>query len=106
MCNMRCIIKKIDFLEWSFSSSNIKKLRICKVFSNYFRYLLCCITNLSLYPFSVSPVGIIFHKNSNAALEKCKKHIELIANTLQLEGFSRIDAFVNVDSGDVSRDSI
>lgn len=27
--------------------------------------------------------------------------MELIANTLQLEGFSRIDAFVNVDSGEV-----
>lgn len=37
----------------------------------------------------------------NEALEKCKRHIELIANTLQLEGFSRIDAFVNVDSGEV-----
>ncbi|KAK4771280.1 hypothetical protein SAY87_031812 [Trapa incisa] len=35
------------------------------------------------------------------ALEKCKQRIELIANTLQLEGFSRIDAFVNVDSGEV-----
>ncbi|GAV80851.1 Dala_Dala_lig_N domain-containing protein/Dala_Dala_lig_C domain-containing protein [Cephalotus follicularis] len=38
---------------------------------------------------------------SNEALEKCKQRIELIANTLQLEGFSRIDAFVNVDSGEV-----
>lgn len=38
---------------------------------------------------------------SNEALEQCKKHIELIANTLQLEGFARIDAFVNVDSGEV-----
>ncbi|PKI31309.1 hypothetical protein CRG98_048301, partial [Punica granatum] len=35
------------------------------------------------------------------ALEKCKQRIELIADTLQLEGFSRIDAFVNVDSGEV-----
>lgn len=38
---------------------------------------------------------------SNEALEKCKQRIELIANTLQLEGFSRIDAFVNVDTGEV-----
>ncbi|KAL9260564.1 D-alanine--D-alanine ligase-like protein [Drosera capensis] len=35
------------------------------------------------------------------ALKKCKQWIELIADTLQLEGFSRIDAFVNVDSGEV-----
>lgn len=32
---------------------------------------------------------------------KCKQRIELIANTLELEGFSRIDAFVNADSGEV-----
>lgn len=38
---------------------------------------------------------------STEALDKCKQHIELIANTLQLEGFSRIDAFVNVDNGEV-----
>nr|WDA42971.1 D-alanine--D-alanine ligase [Fagopyrum tataricum] len=38
---------------------------------------------------------------SDEALERCKQRIELIANTLQLEGFSRIDAFVNVDSGEV-----
>lgn len=38
---------------------------------------------------------------SNEALERCKHRIELIANTLQLEGFSRIDAFLNVDSGEV-----
>lgn len=38
---------------------------------------------------------------SNEALEKCKERIELIANTLQLEGFSRIDAFVHADSGEV-----
>ena len=38
---------------------------------------------------------------SKEALERCKEYIELIANTLQLEGFSRIDAFVNVDSGEV-----
>ncbi|XP_031376335.1 uncharacterized protein LOC116192059 isoform X2 [Punica granatum] len=38
---------------------------------------------------------------SAEALEKCKQRIELIADTLQLEGFSRIDAFVNVDSGEV-----
>ncbi|KAH6777938.1 D-alanine-D-alanine ligase family [Perilla frutescens var. frutescens] len=51
-------------------------------------------TGINLTP---PPLSII----SNEALEKCKKHIELIANTLQLEGFSRIDAFVNVDSGEV-----
>ncbi|KAF3682467.1 hypothetical protein FXO38_01283 [Capsicum annuum] len=38
---------------------------------------------------------------SSATLERCKKHIELIANTLQLEGFSRIDAFVHADTGEV-----
>uniref|UniRef100_A0A803MB92 ATP-grasp domain-containing protein n=1 Tax=Chenopodium quinoa TaxID=63459 RepID=A0A803MB92_CHEQI len=35
------------------------------------------------------------------ALEKCKQRVELVANALQLEGFSRIDAFVNVDTGEV-----
>ncbi|XXG39900.1 hypothetical protein AAC387_Pa01g0745 [Persea americana] len=35
------------------------------------------------------------------ALQKCKERIEIIANALELEGFSRIDAFVNVDSGEV-----
>ncbi|CAK7336655.1 unnamed protein product [Dovyalis caffra] len=44
----------------------------------------------------------VIHSNpNNEALERCKQRIELIANTLQLEGFSRIDAFVNVDSGEV-----
>lgn len=38
---------------------------------------------------------------SSAALERCKKRIELIANTLQLEGFSRVDAFVHADTGEV-----
>ncbi|VAH26076.1 unnamed protein product [Triticum turgidum subsp. durum] len=38
---------------------------------------------------------------SEDALEKCKKCIEMMANTLGLEGFSRIDAFVNVRSGEV-----
>ncbi|EXB63180.1 D-alanine--D-alanine ligase [Morus notabilis] len=51
-------------------------------------------TGINLTP---PPLSII----SNEALERCKKNIELIANTLQLEGFSRIDAFVNVDSGEV-----
>ncbi|XP_041996720.1 uncharacterized protein LOC121746842 [Salvia splendens] len=51
-------------------------------------------TGINLTP---PPLSII----STEALEKCKQHIELIANTLQLEGFSRIDAFVNVDSGEV-----
>ncbi|KAK9290008.1 hypothetical protein L1049_008171 [Liquidambar formosana] len=51
-------------------------------------------TGINLTP---PPLSII----SNEALETCKQRIELIANTLQLEGFSRIDAFVNVDSGEV-----
>ncbi|XP_073272929.1 uncharacterized protein [Primulina huaijiensis] len=51
-------------------------------------------TGINLTP---PPLSII----SSDALERCKKRIELIANTLQLEGFSRIDAFVNVDSGEV-----
>ncbi|KAI8557175.1 hypothetical protein RHMOL_Rhmol05G0315800 [Rhododendron molle] len=51
-------------------------------------------TGVNLTP---PPVSII----SNEALARCKQRIELIANTLELEGFSRIDAFVNVDSGEV-----
>ncbi|XP_038903730.1 uncharacterized protein LOC120090245 isoform X2 [Benincasa hispida] len=51
-------------------------------------------TGINLTP---PPLSII----SNESLEKCKQHIELIANALQLEGFSRIDAFVDVDSGKV-----
>uniref|UniRef100_A0ACD5WQY3 Uncharacterized protein n=1 Tax=Avena sativa TaxID=4498 RepID=A0ACD5WQY3_AVESA len=38
---------------------------------------------------------------SEAALQRCKSCIETMANTLGLEGFSRIDAFVNVRSGEV-----
>lgn len=51
-------------------------------------------TGINLTP---PPFSII----SNEALMSCKQRIELIANTLQLEGFSRIDAFVNADSGEV-----
>ncbi|TYK24923.1 D-alanine--D-alanine ligase family protein isoform 1 [Cucumis melo var. makuwa] len=51
-------------------------------------------TGINLTP---PPLSII----SNESLGKCKQHIELIANALQLEGFSRIDAFVDVDSGKV-----
>ncbi|KAL6987925.1 hypothetical protein U1Q18_013671 [Sarracenia purpurea var. burkii] len=51
-------------------------------------------TGINLTP---PPLSII----SNEILARCKQHIELIANTLQLKGFSRIDAFVNVDSGEV-----
>ncbi|XP_020211469.1 uncharacterized protein LOC109796203 isoform X1 [Cajanus cajan] len=51
-------------------------------------------TGINLTP---PPLSIM----SENALNRCKQHIELIANTLQLEGFSRIDAFVNVDSGEV-----
>jgi D-alanine-D-alanine ligase-like ATP-grasp enzyme len=38
---------------------------------------------------------------SKEALERCKQGIELIAETLGLEGFSRIDAFVHVETGEV-----
>ncbi|PSS34736.1 D-alanine--D-alanine ligase [Actinidia chinensis var. chinensis] len=51
-------------------------------------------TGINLTP---PPLSIM----SDEALARCKQRIELIANTLQLEGFSRIDAFVNVDSGEV-----
>ncbi|OVA12683.1 D-alanine--D-alanine ligase [Macleaya cordata] len=51
-------------------------------------------TGINLTP---PPTSII----SEEALARCKQHIELIANTLGLEGFSRIDAFVNVDNGEV-----
>ncbi|KAJ1387599.1 Pre-ATP-grasp domain superfamily [Sesbania bispinosa] len=51
-------------------------------------------TGINLTP---PPLSIMSEK----ALQRCKQHIELIANTLQLEGFSRIDAFVNVDTGEV-----
>ncbi|XP_021289787.1 uncharacterized protein LOC110420741 [Herrania umbratica] len=51
-------------------------------------------TGINLTP---PPVSIM----SNEVLGRCKQRIELIANTLELEGFSRIDAFVNVDNGEV-----
>ncbi|GAB4833237.1 hypothetical protein Ancab_031484 [Ancistrocladus abbreviatus] len=51
-------------------------------------------TGINLTP---PPVSII----SVAALKLCKQRIELIANALQLEGFSRIDAFIHVDTGEV-----
>ncbi|KAL3753499.1 hypothetical protein ACJRO7_000840 [Eucalyptus globulus] len=51
-------------------------------------------TGINLTP---PPVSIM----SDEALERCKQRIEVIANTLHLEGFSRIDAFVNVDTGEV-----
>ncbi|KAG9455168.1 hypothetical protein H6P81_008072 [Aristolochia fimbriata] len=38
---------------------------------------------------------------SESTLQKCKERIEIIANALDLEGFSRIDAFVNADNGEV-----
>lgn len=38
---------------------------------------------------------------SEDSLQRCKKSIEIMANSLGLEGFSRIDAFVNVRSGEV-----
>ncbi|KAL9256034.1 D-alanine--D-alanine ligase-like protein [Drosera capensis] len=46
-------------------------------------------------------VTVIVFYSIEEALKKCKRRIELIAGTLQLERFSRIDAFVNVDSGEV-----
>lgn len=60
------------------------------------------ITLFSFLPLLLT-IFFVFCKSSNETLEKCKTRIELIANTLQLEGFSRVDAFVNVDSGEVSR---
>ncbi|CAN6467171.1 unnamed protein product [Victoria cruziana] len=51
-------------------------------------------TGINLTP---PPVSII----RDVALTRCKEHIELIANKLGLEGFSRIDAFVHVDTGEV-----
>ncbi|XP_052162168.1 uncharacterized protein LOC127779434 isoform X1 [Oryza glaberrima] len=38
---------------------------------------------------------------SEEALQKCKSCIETLANALGLEGFSRIDAFVNVQNGEI-----
>ncbi|KAL6657242.1 hypothetical protein ACP70R_005022 [Stipagrostis hirtigluma subsp. patula] len=38
---------------------------------------------------------------SEDALQRCKRSIEVMANSLGLEGFSRIDAFVNVRTGEV-----
>lgn len=60
-------------------------------------HVLC---NFCLF-FPSSSCFIFPSVNSNEALARCKQRIELIANTLELEGFSRIDAFVNVDSGAV-----
>ncbi|KMZ58559.1 D-alanine--D-alanine ligase [Zostera marina] len=51
-------------------------------------------TGINLTP---PPVTIISEK----VLQKCKERIEMIANTLELEGFSRIDVFVNVHTGEV-----
>ncbi|XP_038980270.1 uncharacterized protein LOC103702084 isoform X2 [Phoenix dactylifera] len=51
-------------------------------------------TGINLTP---PPATII----SNDALQRCKQRIEEIANYLGLEGFSRIDAFVNAYSGEV-----
>ncbi|KAL5198943.1 hypothetical protein ABZP36_002455 [Zizania latifolia] len=51
-------------------------------------------TGINLTP----PPSTIMSKD---ALQKCKRSIEVMANSLGLEGFSRIDAFVNVRSGEV-----
>ncbi|KAJ4971798.1 hypothetical protein NE237_004897 [Protea cynaroides] len=51
-------------------------------------------TGINLTP---PPSSII----SEVALRRFKERIEIIANALGLEGFSRIDAFMNVDNGEV-----
>ncbi|GLJ38718.1 hypothetical protein SUGI_0789120 [Cryptomeria japonica] len=51
-------------------------------------------TGINLTP---PPVSII----REDALQACIKRIEILANTLGLEGFSRIDAFVHADTGEV-----
>ncbi|XP_058110497.1 uncharacterized protein LOC131253491 isoform X2 [Magnolia sinica] len=51
-------------------------------------------TGINLTPPPTTIIG-------NKALQRCKERIEIIANSLELEGFSRIDAFVNVDTGEV-----
>lgn len=51
-------------------------------------------TGINLTP---PPTSII----SDEVLKICKQRIELVANALGLEGFSRIDAFINVRSGEV-----
>ncbi|KAL6002921.1 hypothetical protein ACLOJK_023143 [Asimina triloba] len=69
-------------------------------------------TGINLTPPPTAIIGSTEHgKNMNRflkslqcrseALQRCKERIELIANSLELEGFSRIDAFVNVDSGEL-----
>lgn len=51
-------------------------------------------TGINLTP---PPTSIIREE----ALHACKKRIKILANALGLEGFSRIDAFVDVDTGEV-----
>lgn len=51
-------------------------------------------TGINLTP---PPTSIIREE----ALHACKKRIKFLANALGLEGFSRIDAFVHVDTGEV-----
>lgn len=36
-----------------------------------------------------------------SAITACRKRIEIVANTLGVEGFARIDAFVHADTGEV-----
>lgn len=38
---------------------------------------------------------------SEEVIKACKQRIELVATTLGLQGFARIDAFVHADSGEV-----
>lgn len=51
-------------------------------------------TGINLTP---PPTSIIREE----ALHACKNRIEILANALGLEGFSRVDAFVHVDTGEV-----
>ena len=44
-------------------------------------------------------VGGLSHREE--AIAACRKRIEIVANTLGLEGFARIDAFVHADTGEV-----
>lgn len=45
---------------------------------------------------------MVFYPCREEANTACKKRIEAVANTLGLEGFARIDAFVHADTGEVS----
>ena len=44
--------------------------------------------------------GGLFHREE--AITACRKRIEIVANTLGLDGFARIDAFMHADTGEVN----